>query len=92
MKTLLRVTLLAAALTVTALTTAGVATTDGTCYTTCYADNISMRPGIVYIQWTTTQADCCGGVVIPPCPAGYHAGYSSYQPYLGTRQLCPPPA
>jgi hypothetical protein len=82
-----KATLLAAALALTAFTAAGVATPPGTCYTTCYSNT---GFSTTQVQWTATQSDCCGGVVIPPCPSGYHAAYSSYQPYLGSRQLCPP--
>jgi hypothetical protein len=87
MKTLLRITLLAAALMVTVLTTAGIATPDGSCITACY----SLSAGVVYVEWhTQTQEECCGGL-IPPCPAGYQAGWSSYAPYLKPRMACPPP-
>lgn len=85
MKTLLRTTLLAAALMATALAAAGTVTPPGTCYTTCIKNF-----AITYVQWTATQEECCGGV-IPPCPAGYHASLSSYAPYLKPRMVCPPP-
>jgi hypothetical protein len=87
MKTLLRTSGLMAILALTALTTAGTATPPGTCYTTCVSNT---GFSTVQVQWTATQEECCGGVIIPPCPAGYHAANSSYQPYLKPRAFCPP--
>lgn len=86
MKTLLRATLLAAALLVTALTAAKGDDPPGTCYTTCFSNTGFSS---TEVQWTTTEDECCGGV-INPCPTGYHATENSYQPYLGYRGFCPP--
>ncbi len=86
MKILLRTTFLAAALLVTILTATGTAAPDGSCITTCYSSS-----GITYVEWhTQTQAECCSEL-IPPCPPGSQAGWSSYKPYLKPRMACPPP-
>jgi len=85
MKTLLRTTFLAAALMTTALATVGAVNPPGTCFTMCVS-GVSM----IQVQWTATQDECCGGVINPPCPVGYRAAYSSYQPYLKPRAFCPP--
>ena len=88
MKTLLRTTSLAAALTVTSLTTAGIATTSPyvECSTVCTNGQLDDE---TTVQWETTQADCCGGA-IPPCPTGYYKEFSYFQPYSGSLQMCSP--
>jgi hypothetical protein len=88
MKTLLRTTSLAAALMVTSLTTAGVATTSPLveCSTVCYSDTGQLDDETT-VQWETTQADCCGGA-IAPCPPGYVKGFSYFQPFGGSLQMC----
>src|SRR5882757_8489877 len=76
MKTLLRPSLLIAALALVAFATAGHGLGQGTCRVFCY-DPTTHRFSTVNVE--TTQAVCCSGV-FNPCPAGDTAGSFTYIP------------
>ncbi|HEY0555283.1 MAG TPA: hypothetical protein VGG20_13550 [Thermoanaerobaculia bacterium] len=87
MKTLLRTSALAAALSLSALAAshAFVTPSYGTCKTFC--TNPATHT-FSQVSWYTTETQCCNGSV-NPCPAGTTPGGSSFQPTSGFARLCP---
>ena len=87
MKNLLRTSALAAALTLTALTT-GHATTipTGTCEIFC-SNLDSSSYSTQY--WESTERECCSET-LNPCPAGTNPTSYAFQPYYGFAELCGP--
>jgi hypothetical protein len=86
MKTLLRTSVLTAALalSVFAMTGHAIINPYGTCRTTCY--NPSTQT-ISQVNWYTTESTCCSGTV-NPCPAGTNPTFSSFQPTNGYAMVC----
>jgi len=79
MKTLLRISALAAALALSAFATTGHAVVNGTCYVSCY------NPTTHKSTLTTspvTLAACCSRT-FNPCPAGSNPGIPTYLPPTG---------
>lgn len=87
MKTLLRTSVLTAALALSAFATAGhaVINQNGTCRTTCHNSSTGT---ITQVSWFTTESTCCSGTV-NPCPAGTDPTFSSFQPTGGFAMVCP---
>lgn len=84
MKTLLRTSALAAALSLSALAAGHAIVTYGTCTTYCTDPTTHT---LSTVTWYTTESQCCGGSV-NPCPAGDTRGGGSFQPTNGFARLC----
>ncbi|HEX4496741.1 MAG TPA: hypothetical protein VIE43_13810 [Thermoanaerobaculia bacterium] len=79
MKTLLRTSVLAAALALTVLATSGHAVANGTCYVSCYNPTTNK---FTLMTIRTTRAVCCGDFNL--CPAGSSPGSpQAYMPPTG---------
>lgn len=88
MKTLLRTTVLAAALALAVLATSGHAVVSGTCYVDCYNPTTNKS---TLVTAMTSQMNCCGA--FNPCPAGSSpGGPSAYKPPSGPLVYCWPPS
>jgi len=93
-KTLLRISALAAALAVTALTAGRAVTATGSCYTLCRS-NTAGGPQVTSATWVATYQQCCFGFSPPrpvnPCPPGFHYvdGEAVFTDSSGVRKACP---
>lgn len=85
MKTLIRPSLLVAALALVAFATAGHAFADGICHLLCRNTTNHM---ITMASGASTEAACCDGT-FNPCPAGYSGGSPTYTPPGGGLITCP---
>lgn len=85
MKTLLRTTILTAALALSAFAMTGHAiSSSGYCSTFCHDPSTQTTS---QVSWYTTETTCCGGRV-NPCPPGTNPGGATFQPDNGFARIC----